>query len=75
MTRFQVDDFVALKSDIPELALKAGVNGIVRARWFSPTIAYEVEFHLEGLDKEVRALLLPEQVGVPPILPIKTKVR
>ena len=59
-----VDDFVCLTQDIPELALNRGQVGVVRSTWFSPTIAYEVEFHPIGLDHETRALLLAEQVQV-----------
>lgn len=59
-----VDDFVCLMQDIPELSLNRGQVGVVRSTWFSPTVAYEVEFHLIGLDHETRALLLAEQVQV-----------
>ena len=64
MRRPQVDDFVRLTQDIPELALHRGEVGVVRSTWFAPTVAFEVEFHPVGLDQETRALLLAEQVTV-----------
>jgi Domain of unknown function (DUF4926) len=59
-----VDDYVRLTQDIPELLLNRGEVGVVRSTWFSPSVAYEVEFHPVGLDHETRALLLAEQVQV-----------
>jgi hypothetical protein len=59
-----VDDFVRLTADIPELSLRRGDVGVVRSTWFSPTTAYEVEFHPIGISSETRALLLAEQVQV-----------
>jgi hypothetical protein len=59
-----IDDFVRLTSDIPELSLRRGDVGVVRSTWFSPTTAYEVEFHPIGISSETRALLLAEQVQV-----------
>jgi hypothetical protein len=38
--------------------------GVVRSTWFSPSVAYEVEFHKIGHDYQCRALLMPEQVEV-----------
>ncbi len=64
MRKPQIDDFVRLTQDIPELALNRGQVGVVRSTWFAPTIAYEVEFHLVGLSQQTRALLLDEQVAV-----------
>jgi hypothetical protein len=60
----RVDDFVRLTVDIPELSLRRGDVGVVRSTWFSPTTAYEVEFHPVGMPTEARALLLAEQVQV-----------
>jgi len=60
----RVDDYVRLTSDIPELALNRGQLGVVRSTWFSPTIAYEVEFHVVGMTTPTRALLLNQQVSV-----------
>ena len=60
----RVDDYVRLTRDIPELCLRRGDLGVVRSTWFSPTTAYEVEFHPVGLDNQTRALLLAEQVAV-----------
>lgn len=64
MRRPLVDDFVRLTQDIPELALNRGQVGVVRSTWFSPSVAYEVEFHKIGHDCQTRALLMPEQVAV-----------
>lgn len=62
--RPQVDDYVRLTQDIPELALNRGQVGVVRSTWFAPTVAYEVEFHIVGMAVQTRALLLDEQVMV-----------
>lgn len=59
-----IDDFVRLTQDIPELSLNRGEVGVVRSTWFSPSTAYEVEFHQIGHDIQTRALLLPEQVQI-----------
>jgi hypothetical protein len=64
MRKPQVDDYVRLIQDIPELALNRGQVGVVRSTWFHPTIAYEVEFHLVGMSSQTRALLLGDQVAV-----------
>jgi hypothetical protein len=64
MRQPHIDDFVRLRTDIPELALNRGEVGVVRSMWFAPTIAYEVEFHQKGQVHETRALLLAEQVEV-----------
>ncbi len=64
MRKPQVDDYVRLTTSIPELSLNSGQVGVVRSLWFSPTVAYEVEFHPIGLDGQTRALLLGEQILV-----------
>ncbi|HVT88564.1 MAG TPA: DUF4926 domain-containing protein [Tepidisphaeraceae bacterium] len=64
MRQPHVDDYVRLRTDIPELALIRGEIGVVRSTWFAPSIAYEVEFHLKGFGHETRALLMAEQVEV-----------
>lgn len=64
MRQPQVDDYVRLTQDIPELALNRGEVGVVRSTWFAPTVAYEVEFHPVGFGNQTRALLLGEQVAV-----------
>ena len=64
MRKPQVDDYVRLTTSIPELSLSFGQVGVVRSLWFSPTVAYEVEFHQIGLDGQTRALLLGEQLLV-----------
>lgn len=62
MSQLNVDDYVRLKQDIPDLFLCRGEIGIVRSKWFAPRVAYEVEFHPIGLSHETRALLMEEQV-------------
>ena len=64
MRKPNVDDFVRLTKDIPELSLHRGEVGVVRSTWFAPSMAYEVEFHPIGLNHETRALLLAEQIQV-----------
>lgn len=64
MRQPQVDDFVRLTQDIPELALMRGQVGVVRSTWFAPTVAFEVEFHPIGLNHQTRALLLAEQLQI-----------
>lgn len=68
-----VDDRVRLRQDIPELMLSRGEVGVVRSTWFSPTVAYEVEFSADSPAQRTRALLLAEQVEVeappPPLDP------
>lgn len=64
MRQPNVDDFVRLTQDLPELALCRGEIGVVRSTWFAPNVAYEVEFHPPGLSHQTRALLLAEQVEV-----------
>jgi Domain of unknown function (DUF4926) len=59
-----VDDFVRLRTDIPELSLNRGEIGVVRSTWFAPSVAYEVEFHQIGSDYQTRALLLADQLEV-----------
>jgi hypothetical protein len=62
MRQPHVDDFVRLNQDIPELELLRGQLGVVRSTWFAPSIAYEVEFALDG--QGTRALLLERQVTI-----------
>jgi hypothetical protein len=65
MRQPHVDDFVRLNQDIPELELSRGQVGVVRSTWFAPTVAYEVEFDLDGgVSAGRRALLLERQVTV-----------
>jgi hypothetical protein len=64
MRKPQIDDFVRLNQDIPELYLSRGDVGVVRSTWFAPSVAYEVEFHQIGSDYQTRTLLLPDQVTV-----------
>ncbi len=64
MRKPHIDDVVRLTQDIPELALIRGEVGVVRSTWFSPSVAYEVEFQQIGHDCQTRALLMEEQVQV-----------
>ncbi len=64
MRKPQIDDYVRLTQDIPELALNRGQVGVVRSTWFAPTVAYEVEFHPVGFATQTRALLMGEQLAV-----------
>ena len=59
-----VCDTVRLRADVPTLWLRRGEVGVVRSRWFAPTVACEVEFHPNGQPVGVRALLFPEQLEV-----------
>lgn len=60
----EIDDFVRLIKDIPELGLARNEVGIVRSTWFAPHLAYEVEFRPRGQGFRTRALLMAEQVQV-----------
>jgi len=60
----EINDYVRLTADLPELCLYRGELGVVRSTWFAPTTAYEVEFRPIGLNCEPRALLLHEQIQV-----------
>lgn len=63
MERLHPDDRVRLRQHIPELGLSQGQVGIVCSTWFSPAVAYEVEFGLAPCGGSVvRALLLAGQV-------------
>jgi hypothetical protein len=62
MRQPNIDDFVRLTQDIPELGLLRDEVGVIRSTWFAPSICYEVEFHPRGQDHQTRALLLAEQV-------------
>ena len=55
-------DHVRLLKDIPELGLRRGQIGAVCSTWFSPAIAYEVEFEPPGEACTRRVLLLVDQI-------------
>lgn len=61
----EIDDVVRIRLDLPELSVHRGDVGIVRSKWFAPSIAYEVEFTSDegGETRSTRALLLPEQIA------------
>jgi hypothetical protein len=60
----EVNDHVRLTRDIPELSLYRGEVGVVRSQWCAPELAFEVEFHVAGLDEITRALLMSDQLVV-----------
>jgi hypothetical protein len=60
----EVDDFVRLMRDLPELRLPRGEIGVVRSQWCAPEVAYEVEFHTPASAEPTRALLMPDQIEV-----------
>lgn len=62
MSQPRVDDVVRLIQDIPNLSLHRNDVGIIRSTWFSPELAYEVEFHQIGQDCQTRTLLRPDQI-------------
>jgi Domain of unknown function (DUF4926) len=70
MRKPNIDDFVRLTQDIPELSLNRGEIGVVRSTWCAPSVAFEVEFHQVGLDYQTRCLLSEGQVEVEDQAPI-----
>ena len=54
--------FVRLTRDLGELQLHQGQIGILRGRWDTPTVAYDVEFRCHG--SELRVLLLEHHVAI-----------
>jgi hypothetical protein len=62
MNELRIDQRVRLLHDIPELELRSGCEGVLCSQWFSPQLAYEVEFEIPGLFFKTRALLLAEQI-------------
>jgi hypothetical protein len=70
MRQPQIDDFVRLTQDIPELSLNRGEVGVVRSTWCAPSVAFEVEFHQVGLSYQTRCLLSEAQVEVEDAAPI-----
>ena len=53
---------VRLRVDLPEKLLQKGLVGTVLSTWFSPNVAYEVEFEAPGQAFPSRVLLRPEQL-------------
>lgn len=53
---------VRLRVDLPEKLLQKGLVGTVLSTWFSPNVAYEVEFDAPGQEFPSRVLLRPEQL-------------
>jgi hypothetical protein len=63
-----VNEHVRLKTDVSALGLRCGEAGSVCGIWFSPAVAFEVEFQQPGLSFLVRALLLENQIEVPELI-------
>ena len=64
MHRPQLDDFVRLRQDVPDLGLRRGEIGIIRGRWPGATEAYEVEFHHNGHNGPMRCPMNPHLMEV-----------
>jgi len=62
MWKPQLDEQVRLTHDMPQQALTRGDVGFVRSRWFSPDVAFEVEFRPRGSGEEIRAIVMPPQI-------------
>jgi len=62
MNEIQVDERVQLRQGIPELSLNRGDIGMVRSIWFSPNVAFEVEFSPPGSGGQMRALVMRSQI-------------
>jgi hypothetical protein len=60
----EVNDYVRLMRDLPELRLPRGEIGVVRSHWCAPEVAYEVEFHSPATAEPTRALLMSDQIEV-----------
>ncbi len=60
----QIDDFVRLTRDLPELALFRGEVGVIRSRWCAPQMVFEVEFHRIGLPDCMRTLLMSDYIEI-----------
>ena len=58
-------DDVRLKQDLPEFGLWRGQRGVVCSTWFSPAVAYEVEFQTTEGKFPTRVLLLAHQIDSP----------
>ena len=57
-----VEEHVRLKTDIPDLGLHSGEEGLVCSTWFSPALVFEVKFQQPGQSYPVRALLLENEI-------------
>ena len=60
----EVNDYVRLMHDLPELHLPRGEIGVVRSHWCAPLVAYEVEFHSPSTPEATRALLMSDDIEV-----------
>ena len=56
MRQFASNESVRLVKELPELELSPGEVGIVRGKWETPFMAYDVEFR--SGERAVRLLLL-----------------
>jgi Domain of unknown function (DUF4926) len=59
--QFSSSECVRLVKDLPELDLRPGQVGIVRSKWQTPTVAYEVEF--KASEQPLRVLLLENHLA------------
>ena len=57
-----INDYVRLTHDIPNLDLHRGEVGIIRSLVFAPAQVFEVEFHTPGCPSDTRAILNANQV-------------
>jgi hypothetical protein len=64
VTRPAIDSFVRLVRDFPELGLRRGQLGAVKAVWCEPSGAVEVEFPCGDCGVPARALLLEDAIHV-----------
>ena len=55
--RYEPGQFVRLLSDVPDLEVRAGQQGVVCSVWFAPLEFYEVEVPAAGLDMKLRVVV------------------
>ena len=59
--QFSSSEPVRLVKDLPELELRPGQIGVVKNKWETPFMAYEVEF--KNGDRQLRVLLLENHLA------------
>lgn len=57
-----IDESVRLTHDLPQCWLHRGDCGTVKSTWFSPNVAYEVEFPHPDKTMATRVVLLPDEI-------------
>jgi hypothetical protein len=60
----QTEDRVELTSDLPEMSLHMGDQGVVCSAWFTPIPVYEFCFESRGVAFHVRALIVSNDFRV-----------